>query len=100
MGQLSKGKPMSWKDALKHHAYIKKHGIIQFINLFHAYKDRENDKFFWGDEVCFGDCEFEIESTSILQHSRSIPKLTGRKHARKTEDRDECQNLQTLSSWC
>lgn len=53
MGQLEAGaEPLSWKDAKALAAYIKKHGILQLINIFHRLKDRVDDKLQWGDEVC------------------------------------------------
>ena len=51
MGLLSKGTPLSWEQSKAYHDYIKKHGIIQFLNLYRAYASRENDVFLWGDEV-------------------------------------------------
>jgi glutamate--cysteine ligase catalytic subunit len=32
-------------------AYIKEHGIIQFLNIYARLKDRTNDLFLWGDEI-------------------------------------------------
>lgn len=52
MGFLSKGTPLAWADSLQHLEYVRKHGIIQFINTYNKLKDRNRDKFKWGDEVC------------------------------------------------
>ncbi len=51
MGLLIEGKPLTWHEMRRYKAYIKKHGILQFINVWRKYKDRSQDKFFWGDEV-------------------------------------------------
>ena len=51
MGLLSKGTPLSWEQSKVYHDYIKKHGIIQFLNIYRAASSRENDIFLWGDEV-------------------------------------------------
>ena len=51
MGLLSVGTPLDWKDAEKHADYIKKHGILQFINLYKKLKDRSHDVLKWGDEI-------------------------------------------------
>ncbi|KAF7988424.1 hypothetical protein HCN44_000997 [Aphidius gifuensis] len=53
MGLLTDGSALSWEET-KHYAdYVRKHGIIQFINIFNKYKDRQGDPFKWGDEVEF-----------------------------------------------
>lgn len=52
MGLLIEGAPLSWEEAKKHADYIRKHGIQQFINLYHKLKERKNDELKWGDEVC------------------------------------------------
>ena len=51
MGLLSEGEPMSWPETEKHAEYVRKHGIIQFINLYNRLKCREDTYFRWGDEV-------------------------------------------------
>ena len=55
MGYLkTAGAPLSYEALQKIKAYIKKHGIIQFINLFKNFRTRNitgNDSFKWGDET-------------------------------------------------
>ena len=51
MGLLSKGTPLSWEQSRAYHDYVKRHGISQFLNIYHAMAGRENDIFLWGDEV-------------------------------------------------
>jgi len=51
MGLLTKGTPLAWEDSKKYHAHVKKHGIIQFLNIYRKMKTRTNDTFLWGDEV-------------------------------------------------
>ena len=51
MGLLIVGKPMTWEEMRRYKAYVKKHGILQFINIWRRFKDREQDKFLWGDEI-------------------------------------------------
>ena len=51
MGLLSKGTPLSWEQSRAYHDYVKRHGILQFLNIYHAMAGRENDIFLWGDEV-------------------------------------------------
>lgn len=51
MGLLSKGTPLAWKDTKKFAEHVKKHGIIQFINLYRKLKNRQRDLLKWGDEI-------------------------------------------------
>lgn len=51
MGFLSKGKPLHWSDAQKYLAYVKQHGVTQFLQLYQAAKDRNTETFLWGDEI-------------------------------------------------
>ena len=51
MGLLSVGTPLAWKDTKKFAEHVKKHGIIQFINLYRKLKNRHRDTLKWGDEV-------------------------------------------------
>ncbi len=51
MGLLSEGSPLSWEETKKHADHVRKHGILQFINIYNKLKDRANDCLRWGDEV-------------------------------------------------
>jgi hypothetical protein len=51
MGLLSQGTPLAWNDSLPHLDYVKLHGILQVLNLFKTHSGRENDHFYWGDEI-------------------------------------------------
>jgi len=51
MGLLSEGSPLSWEKTKELAEHVRKHGIIQFINLYHRLKDRQGDVLKWGDEV-------------------------------------------------
>ena len=51
MGLLSEGSPLSWEETKKHAEHVKKHGVLQFINLYNKLKNRVGDSLKWGDEV-------------------------------------------------
>jgi glutamate--cysteine ligase catalytic subunit len=51
MGFLTDGKTLDWPQAQKHLTYIKEHGIIQFLNIYKKFKDRQDNLLLWGDEV-------------------------------------------------
>lgn len=55
MGLLVQGTPLTWRQALAHIPYVKKHGLIQLLNVWKRFKDRCDESFLWGDEVtCAG----------------------------------------------
>lgn len=51
MGLLVVGTPLSWDASKKYHEHVKRHGIIQFLNIWKALKDKKWSQFLWGDEV-------------------------------------------------
>ncbi|KAF6731493.1 Glutamate--cysteine ligase catalytic subunit [Oryzias melastigma] len=51
MGLLSQGSPLNWEESKKYANHIRKHGIIQFVNIYNKVKDRQKDVLKWGDEV-------------------------------------------------
>uniref|UniRef100_A0A673B243 Glutamate--cysteine ligase n=1 Tax=Sphaeramia orbicularis TaxID=375764 RepID=A0A673B243_9TELE len=51
MGLLSQGSPLNWEETKKCADHIRKHGIIQFLNIYNKVKDRQKDVLKWGDEV-------------------------------------------------
>ncbi|XP_076161965.1 glutamate--cysteine ligase [Ptiloglossa arizonensis] len=51
MGLLSEGNPLSWEETKNLADHVRKHGIIQFINLYKRLRDRQGDVLKWGDEV-------------------------------------------------
>lgn len=53
MGLLTEGSPLSWEETKELADHVRKHGIIQFINMYHRLKDRQGDILKWGDEVSF-----------------------------------------------
>uniref|UniRef100_A0A7E4ZRV4 Glutamate--cysteine ligase n=1 Tax=Panagrellus redivivus TaxID=6233 RepID=A0A7E4ZRV4_PANRE len=65
MGLLTKGTPLSWAETVPYVEYIKKHGIAQFINLYHRLKTRENDHLKWGDEIEYTIVKFDHNSKKV-----------------------------------
>ena len=51
MGFLEAGIPLSWWSSLPYIAYVREHGVAQFIRIFNSVKGRSNDVLKWGDEV-------------------------------------------------
>lgn len=51
MGLLSEGSPLDWPETKANADHVRKHGIKQFVNLYHKLQDRKKDVLYWGDEV-------------------------------------------------
>ncbi|XP_041108065.1 glutamate--cysteine ligase catalytic subunit-like isoform X2 [Polyodon spathula] len=51
MGLLTQGSPLNWEETKNYADHVRKHGIIQFLNIYNKAKDRKNDVLKWGDEV-------------------------------------------------
>lgn len=53
MGLLSLGTPLHWNEAKEYADHVRKHGIAQFLNIYHSQKDKQNQSLLWGDEVIY-----------------------------------------------
>lgn len=51
MGLLSLGTPIPWEESRNLSEHVRDNGIDQLINVFNAAAGRDNDVFYWGDEV-------------------------------------------------
>ena len=51
MGFLDEGRPLLWEDSKRWLAYIRLHGVLQFLETFKRVSERKNDVLLWGDEV-------------------------------------------------
>ena len=40
MGLLTEGRPLSWEETHAHADHVRKHGLIQFVNLYHELKGK------------------------------------------------------------
>ncbi|XP_059794964.1 glutamate--cysteine ligase catalytic subunit isoform X3 [Balaenoptera ricei] len=62
MGLLSQGSPLSWEETQRHADHVRRHGILQFLHIYHAVKDRHKDVLKWGDEVEYMLVSFDHEN--------------------------------------
>eukprot|EP00121_Abeoforma_whisleri_P003102 Awhi_evm1s2786 len=51
MGLLTDGRPLPWPEAKAAADHVRSHGIDQFLAIYSAVKDRQNDCLKWGDEI-------------------------------------------------
>ncbi|XP_036269926.1 glutamate--cysteine ligase catalytic subunit isoform X4 [Pipistrellus kuhlii] len=65
MGLLSQGSPMSWEETKRHADHVRRHGILQFLHIYHAVKDRHRDVLKWGDEVEYMLVSFDHENKRV-----------------------------------
>lgn len=67
MGLLTEGSPLSWEETKELADHVRKHGITQFINMYHRLKDRQGDILKWGDEV-----SFDLSSSVCLKNNLAV----------------------------
>ncbi|XP_056617348.1 glutamate--cysteine ligase catalytic subunit isoform X1 [Triplophysa dalaica] len=65
MGLLSQGSPLDWEQTKKHADHVRKHGILQFLNIYNKVKDRQKDVLKWGDEVEFMLAEMDDKNEKV-----------------------------------
>ncbi|XP_028915080.1 glutamate--cysteine ligase catalytic subunit [Ornithorhynchus anatinus] len=51
MGLLSQGSPLSWEETKRYAHHVRRHGVLQFLHIYHTVKERHKDVLKWGDEV-------------------------------------------------
>ncbi|GJQ14556.1 hypothetical protein GpartN1_g6347.t1 [Galdieria partita] len=67
MGLLSTGHPLSWKASQPYIREVKRKGIRQFIHVYRATRNREDDCLRWGDEV-----EYTVLHVDKSRHKISL----------------------------
>eukprot|EP00164_Ancoracysta_twista_P004916 GFYU01006684.1.p1 GENE.GFYU01006684.1~~GFYU01006684.1.p1 ORF type:complete len:614 (-),score=150.52 GFYU01006684.1:238-2079(-) len=84
MGLLTLGAPLDWSKAKDLAAYVREHGIQQFLSIYNNLKDRNSENLFWGDEVEYiivdvgGDhVKLSLRSVEILDQLPPDDPLTG-----------------------
>ncbi|XP_045150761.1 glutamate--cysteine ligase catalytic subunit isoform X3 [Echinops telfairi] len=65
MGLLAQGSPLSWEETKRHADHVRRHGILQFLHIYHAVKDRHKDVLKWGDEVEYMLVSFDHENKKV-----------------------------------
>ncbi|XP_015119215.1 glutamate--cysteine ligase catalytic subunit [Diachasma alloeum] len=76
MGLLTEGSPLSWEETKKLSDHVRKHGVIQFINLYKRLRDRQGDVLKWGDEVEYILVKFDDEKKTAKVSLRAAEILT------------------------
>lgn len=51
MGLLSLGTPLDWHESKKFNEHVRENGSTQLINIYKQHHARDNDKYYWGDEI-------------------------------------------------
>ncbi|XP_020849516.1 glutamate--cysteine ligase catalytic subunit isoform X2 [Phascolarctos cinereus] len=65
MGLLSQGSPLSWEETKRHADHVRRHGILQFLHIYHAVKERHKDVLKWGDEVEYMLVAFDHQNKKV-----------------------------------
>ncbi|MES1910156.1 MAG: hypothetical protein MHM6MM_002804 [Cercozoa sp. M6MM] len=85
MGLLSAGTPLTWPESAPHRDYIRKHGILQFINVWRRLKDLTGHSFMWGDEVEYvmlhcdknGGVRLSLRAFDVMQEANDVARQHG-----------------------
>jgi len=93
MGFLGLGAPLPWKESREVIAYVRRHGIAQFIALYNKVKNIENDELLWGDELEYGIFVVDEEAGTVKLSLRSAEIL------QTLQERENPSDLETGCSW-
>ncbi|XP_036143230.1 glutamate--cysteine ligase isoform X4 [Monomorium pharaonis] len=92
MGLLSEGSPLSWEETKKLSDHVRKHGVIQFINLYKRLRDRQGDVLKWGDEVEYILVKFDDNAKTAKLSLRAM-EILRILNERENEDPDNVKSL-------
>ncbi|XP_014069418.1 glutamate--cysteine ligase catalytic subunit isoform X3 [Salmo salar] len=91
MGLLSQGSPLNWEETKKYADHVRKHGIVQFLNIYNKVKERQKDVLLWGDEVEYMLIEMDEKNEKV----RLV--LNGGEVLETLQDKGEKTNPNTLT---
>lgn len=92
MGLLSEGSPLTWEETKKLSDHVRKHGVIQFINLYKRLRDRQGDVLKWGDEVEYMLIKFDDDKKTAKLSLRAVDILKVL-NEKETEDPNNVKSL-------
>lgn len=92
MGLLTEGSSLNWEETKALADHVRKHGVIQFINLYHRLKDRQGDVLKWGDEVEYMIVKFD-DDKKIVQLSLRATELLQILQEKEMTDPDNVKSL-------
>lgn len=92
MGLLSEGSPLSWEETKKLSDHVRKHGVIQFINLYKRLRDRQGDVLKWGDEVEYILVKFDDDAKTAKLSLRAM-EILRILNEKENEDPDNIKSL-------
>lgn len=65
MGLLSLGTPLHWNESKKLADHVRENGITQLLNSYRISQPRDNDTFYWGDEIEYMMVSFNEREKSL-----------------------------------
>lgn len=71
MGLLVEGKALSFEETKEFLQYLRKHGVIQFLNTWKRVKDLSEDELRFGDEIEYGIFAVDPETKTVKISIRS-----------------------------
>ena len=80
MGFLGIATPLPWELAVKFHAYVREHGVLQFLSVYDRLlkQDATQRKLLWGEEIEFLICKVRralLVGVSVVRWGgRSLPR--------------------------
>lgn len=92
MGLLTEGSPLDWEETKNLADHVRKHGIIQFINLYKRLRDRQGDILKWGDEVEYVLVKFDDEAKTAKLSLRAADIL----HVLNEKEHSDPDNIKSL----
>ena len=101
MAILRTGTPLDWQKSLPHLPYVRKHGVMQFLNVYKRLKTTKEDELKFGDELEYGIFKIDSKDKTVdlsLRGAEIVSVLTEKENSYK-EKLEGCTWLPEFGSW-
>jgi len=97
---LTVGRPMTWEESLGKLAYVREHGVLQFISVWeNCRRLRRNDELLWGDEVEYAILRVNASKAWISLRGAEIRSALSAKEAEHEHRSEGCLWHPEYGAW-
>ncbi|XP_078487580.1 glutamate--cysteine ligase catalytic subunit [Ciona intestinalis] len=93
------GEPLPFKEIRAHIDHVKRHGVLQFLNIYRRGKERNNDEFKWGDEIEYSVVHFDEKEKRARLSLRAEEILAALQEKYNDADTKICDSKLPGASW-
>ena len=78
---LTVGRPLPWQEAKDKLAYVRQHGVDQFIQHYRRHATKQRDTLLYGDEIEYGLFKLSSDGASLSLRGDEVRSLLSNREA-------------------